>query len=66
MIKKFDTNFGSTSPSGGSTGGSSGGNGSGTIVKALIVIGALYLGYKFIVKPMLDRKNSEEENDSVE
>jgi hypothetical protein len=66
MIKKFDTNFGSPAPTGGSTGGATGGNGSNTIVKALLVVGALYLGYKFIVKPMLDKKKSEEANDGLE
>jgi hypothetical protein len=66
MIKKFDTNFGTPAPTGGATGGATGGNGGGTIVKVLLVVGALYLGYKFIVKPMLDKKKSEEANDNVE
>ena len=66
MIKKFDTNFSSPASAGGSTGGTTSGNGSNTIVKALLVVGALYLGYKFIVKPMLDKKKSEEANDGLE
>jgi len=66
MIKKFDTSFGAGSAgasTGASTGGSKGGNG---LITALIVIGGLYLGYKFIVKPMLDKKKAEEANDNVE
>lgn len=66
MIKKFDTNFSSPAPAGGSTGGTTTGNGGSTIVKALLVVGALYLGYKFIVKPMLDKKKSQEANDGLE
>jgi hypothetical protein len=67
MIKTFETNFGSTAPAGGSTGGTTTtGNGGNTIVKALLVVGALYLGYKFIVKPMLDKKKAEEANDGLE
>jgi hypothetical protein len=66
MIKKFETNFGSSTPTGGSTGGTTSGSGSNTLVKALLVVGVLYLGYKFVVKPMLDRKKSEEANDGTE
>jgi len=60
MIKSFDTNFSST-PSGAiSTTGS--GTGSGSMKKVIMfvaIIGVAYLGYKFVVKPMLD-KNKEE------
>lgn len=58
MIKSFDTNFSST-PSGA---GSSTGSGTGSMKKVIMVIaviGVAYLGYKFVVKPMLD-KNKEE------
>ena len=56
MIKSFDTNFSST-PSGAGTG-----SGTGSMKKVIMVIaviGVAYLGYKFVVKPMLD-KNKEE------
>jgi hypothetical protein len=59
MIKSFDTNFSST-PSG--AGSSTSGSGTGSMKKVIMVvalIGVVYLGYKFVVKPMLD-KNKEE------
>jgi cellobiose-specific phosphotransferase system component IIC len=68
MIKKFDTNFGSVSTgstgSAGASGSSSkGGNG---LITALVIGAGVYLGYKFIVKPMLDKKKAEESNDNIE
>ncbi len=54
MIKKFDTNFG-----GGSASTSSGSSSKG-IITLIVVVAIGFLGYKFIVKPMLDKKNSDE------
>lgn len=61
MIKQFDTSFSAPSTNVGSSGGSSGG--SKTIITVLVVLAVAYLGYKFVVKPMLD-KNKSVENDS--
>ena len=58
MIKSFDTNFSATP----SVASSSTGSGTGSMKKVIMVIaviGVAYLGYKFVVKPMLD-KNKEE------
>ena len=52
MIKKFDTSFNSTS-----TGTSTGTSG---IVKLVLVVGLAYLGYRFIVKPILDKKKQKD------
>ena len=59
MIKKFDTGSVATAPISGtpSTGGSTGSTKK--IIVFLAVIGVAYLGYKYVVKPMLD-KNKEE------
>jgi peptidoglycan/LPS O-acetylase OafA/YrhL len=52
MIKKFDTSFNSTSSA--TSSGTSG------IVKLVLVVGLAYLGYRFIVKPMLDKKKQQD------
>jgi peptidoglycan/LPS O-acetylase OafA/YrhL len=52
MIKKFDTSFNSTSSA--TSSGTSG------IVKLVLVVGLAYLGYRFIVKPMLDKKKQKD------
>lgn len=59
MIKKFDTG-GFSAPNSGTTATS--GSGSGSMKKVIMVvalIGVAYLGYKFVVKPMLDKKKEE-------
>lgn len=61
MIKKFDTG-GFSAPSSGTTATSVSGSGSGSMKKVIMVvalIGVAYLGYKFVVKPMLDKKKDE-------
>lgn len=73
MIKKFDTSFKVAAPAGGGSGsapaggGEGGGKSGGSIIKTVFiigaVIGAVYLGYKFIVKPMQERKRQAEENE---
>lgn len=56
MIKSFDTNF----SSGTSVATSSTGSGSmKKVIMFIAIVGVAYLGYKFVVKPMLD-KNKEE------
>lgn len=60
MIKKFDTGSFTPAPSSGTptTGGSTG-----SIKKVILVIalvGVAYLGYKYVVKPMLDKKKEEQ------
>lgn len=57
MIKKFNT---SVAPSAGTTTATSGG-GMNKIVMAVIALGALYVGYRFIVKPMMDAKNAKQD-----
>lgn len=63
MIKKFDTNFSSTPVATGGSGTSTSG-GSGNSTKTLITIAVVlvvgYLGYKYVVKPMLDKKKEEQ------
>jgi len=51
MIKKFDTNFGSTPSSSGS---------SKNIITLLVVVGLGFLAYQYVVKPMMN--NSDKEN----
>lgn len=55
MIKSFDTNFSTAS-------GVTTTSGTGSMKKVVMVvalIGVAYLGYKFVLKPMID-KNKEE------
>lgn len=59
MIKTFDTSFSAPSTTGGS--GNSG-NSTKTILTIVVVLAIAYVGYKFVVKPMLDkRKETSEE-----
>ena len=55
MIKKFDTSFGG-SGSGSTSTGSSSSNG---IITLIAVVGIAFIGYKFIVKPMLEKRDTE-------
>lgn len=48
MITKFNT---PQLASGGKTGGSK------TIITVILVAAAIYVGYRFVVKPMLDKNN---------
>ena len=55
MIKKFDTSFGGSGSGSTSTGsGSSKG-----IITLIAVVGIAFIGYKFIVKPMLEKRDTE-------
>lgn len=67
MIKKFDTSFTSVPPviptDGGTTPPSTleGGKGKSNTLLYIVLGGVvLYLGYKFIVKPMLDKRKEEQ------
>ena len=51
MIKKFDTSFG------GSGSGSTGSSSSKGIITLIAVVGIAFLGYKFVIKPMLDKRD---------
>ena len=53
MIKKFDTSFGGSGSGSKSTGSSKG------IITLIAVIGIAFIGYKFIVKPMLEKRENE-------
>jgi hypothetical protein len=55
MIKKFDTSFGGSGSGSTSTGSSS----SKGIITLIAVVGIAFLGYKFIVKPMLEKRDTE-------
>jgi|LakMenEpi03Aug12_release.lakeMendotaPanAssembly.Ray.scaffolds.fasta_scaffold5193117_1 hypothetical protein len=53
MIKKFDTSFGGSGSGSTSTGSSS----SKGIITLIAVVGIAFLGYKFVIKPMLDKRD---------
>jgi preprotein translocase subunit SecG len=54
MIRKFDTSFG------GGTSGSSTSSGSNKgIITLIMVVAVGFVAYKFVVKPMLDKRNNE-------
>jgi hypothetical protein len=55
MIKKFDTSFGGSGSGSTSTGSSS----SKGIITLIAVVGIAFIGYKFIVKPMIEKRNTE-------
>jgi Tfp pilus assembly protein PilO len=55
MIKKFDTSFGGSGSGSTNTGSSS----SKGIITLIAVVGIAFLGYKFIVKPMLEKRENE-------
>jgi len=55
MIKKFDTSFGGSGSGSTSTGSSS----SRGIITLIAVLGIAFIGYKFIVKPMIEKRNTE-------
>lgn len=55
MIKKFDTSFVGSGSGSTSTGSSS----SKGIITLIAVVGIAFLGYKFIVKPMLEKRDTE-------
>ena len=59
MIKKFDTGSFTPAPNTGtpSTGGSTGSMKK--VIVLIAVVGIAYLGYKYVVKPMLDKKKDE-------
>lgn len=52
MITKFNT---AQLASGGKTGGSSK-----TIITVILVAAAIYVGYRFVVKPMLDKNKKDD------
>lgn len=54
MITTFDTSGAGSAPSG-SKGGSN------KLILIVVAAGALYLGYKFVVKPYLDKRNNNEQ-----
>jgi hypothetical protein len=57
MIKKFDTG-GFSAPNSGTT--ATGGSGSmKKVIMFVALIGVAYLGYKFVVKPMLDKNKDD-------
>jgi|688.fasta_scaffold727511_2 hypothetical protein len=57
MIKTFDTSF--SAPSSVSSGSGSGSS-TKTLLTIVVVLAVAYVGYKFVLKPMLD-KNKEAE-----
>ncbi len=59
MIKKFDTGSFTPAPTSGtpSTGASTGSMKK--VIIVLAVVGVAYLGYKYVVKPMLDKQKDE-------
>jgi len=68
MVKKFDTSFASVPPVTPTGGGTpppvtpEGGKGKSNTLLYIVLGGVvLYLGYKFIVKPMLDKRKEEQE-----
>ena len=67
MIKKFDTSFASVPPVTATGGGTpppstpEGGKGKSNTLLYIVLGGVvLYLGYRFIVKPMLDKRKEEQ------
>jgi hypothetical protein len=57
MIKKFDTSFGGgASMSSTSSTSSSSSKG---LITLLVVVAVGFIGYKYVVKPMLERKDNE-------
>ena len=64
MIKSFNTSVSPSPSAGGSTASTSGttsGGGMNKIVLAVVILGALYVGYKFVVKPMMDAKKANQD-----
>lgn len=57
MISEFDTNVSSTQ------GGSGSGMSTKTIVTIVLVVGIAYLGYRFVLKPMLDKRKEQQEDE---
>lgn len=62
MIKTFNTSI-TPSTGGGTTpsGTASGGGGMNKIIMAVVVLGAIYVGYRFVVKPMMDAKKAKQD-----
>lgn len=59
MIKTFDTSI-SAPATGSGTSSSTGGSGSTKkIITVVVILAVAYLGYKYVVKPMLDKKKEE-------
>jgi hypothetical protein len=59
MIKTFDTSI-SAPATGSGTSAPTGGSGSTKkIITVVVILAVAYLGYKFVVKPMLDKKKEE-------
>jgi Tfp pilus assembly protein PilO len=54
MIKKFDTSFG-----GGASTSSTSSTSSKSLITLLVVVAVGFIGYKYVVKPMLERKDNE-------
>ena len=68
MIKTFSTTSapstgGGTTPSGTPSGTSSGTSSGGMnkIILAVVVLGAIYVGYRFVIKPMMDAKKANQD-----
>jgi hypothetical protein len=61
MIKTFDTNISTNTTSTGSSGSTSGSGSTKQIITVIVLCAVAYLGYKFVYKPMMDKKNNDTE-----
>jgi hypothetical protein len=52
MIKTFDTNISANTTSTGGSGSTK------QIITVIVLCAVAYLGYKFVYKPMMDKKNN--------
>ena len=62
MIKKFNTTAAAPAAATGgapTTGGSSSGSGMNKILVGLLVVGAIYIGYQFVYKPMMEKRKQQ-------
>ena len=62
MIKSFNT-ASAPSTGGGATPSAtpSGGGSMNKIIMAVVVLGAIYVGYRFVIKPMMDAKKANQD-----
>jgi hypothetical protein len=59
MIKTFDTSFSAPSTGSGTSASTSGSGSTKKIITVVVILAVAYLGYKFVFKPMLDKKKEE-------